>query len=85
MAKFGFMVRKGRKWLKNKAGEYTERVVDPGKWSVSLPHQCDEWEIAGGDYDYVSHEEAVKELRQFIEEAKTALMYLETETEMDEE
>ena len=43
--------------------EYTEY------WTVSLPHQCDEWEIV--PYDF--HGPAVAALEKFIAEAQQAL------------
>jgi len=43
--------------------EYTEY------WTVSLPHQCDEWEIV--PYDF--HAPAVAALEKFIAEAQQAL------------
>lgn len=60
-----------------------------GGYSVSLPHQCDEWEIVGAeiDWDKVTDEEAtddypnlpkskelaVKQMELFIKRAKEAL------------
>lgn len=38
-------------------------------WTVSLPHQCDCWDIAESD----SHERAVALLRAFIDEAQEAM------------
>lgn len=40
-------------------------------WRVSLPHQCDNWDVAYGGYD-----QAVTDLRQFIAEAQAALAAL---------
>ena len=48
-------------------------------WRVFLPHQCDEWDIAGDRYEYVSHAEAVAELRSFVAEANDALTALYAE------
>lgn len=43
-------------------------------WSVSLPHQCDEWDIAAGPNGMcIPHAEAVARLEQFIKEAQEAL------------
>lgn len=39
---------------------------------VSIPHQCDEWEVAWGD-----KQQAAAGLRQFISDAQTALTELE--------
>ena len=51
-----------------------------GGWTVSLPHQCDSWDIAGA-VDWadgaVPHEEAVERLRRFVAEAQNALAHLE--------
>lgn len=52
-------------------------------WSVSLPHQCDSWDIAGDDgYVGVPQEEAVAELESFIAEAQTALAALREHREL---
>lgn len=29
--------------------EFSVRLTDEGGYSVSLPHQCDDWEIVGAD------------------------------------
>ena len=49
-----------------------------GGWSVSLPHQCDRWAIAGDiNYrQYVSHDEALQELRNFGNEIAAAIITL---------
>lgn len=50
-------------------------------WSVSLPHQCDRWEITGEDGG-VSHERAVADLERFIAEAREALEDLKAERQV---
>jgi len=52
-----------------------ERPIPPklDRWSVSLPHQCDDWEIVGGWDGYVEHSEAVSALEDFIAQAQAAL------------
>jgi hypothetical protein len=52
-------------------------------WQVHLPHQCDAWKIAGGDYDGVPHAAAVAALERFIAEAQVALAALRAEREVD--
>ena len=42
-------------------------------YSVSMPHQCDSWRITD---DSVPIAEAIKDLKQFIAEANTALTML---------
>jgi hypothetical protein len=44
------------------------------EWRVYLPHQCDEWDIAGEDYgDRATYEEAEAALSRFVAEAQEAL------------
>jgi hypothetical protein len=46
-------------------------------WTVSLPHQCDRWDIAGDDFNgEVSHAVAVDQLRDFLAEGEAALRAL---------
>lgn len=53
--------------------DYADPTTPEG-WSVTLPHQCDEWSIAGEKYEHPpSHEEAVADLTAFIEQAQEAL------------
>lgn len=58
-------------------GFYVERESDSDdRWSVSLPHQCERWDITGDEdlwYESVPHAEAVKRLEAFIDEARLAL------------
>ena len=52
-------------------------------WSVSLPHQCDSWDIVGEGYcDGLPHAEAVAELERFISEARAALEALRERREV---
>ena len=46
------------------------------KWFVGLPHQCDSWEIAGGNYEDATWKEAVADTELFIAEAQMALQAL---------
>jgi hypothetical protein len=77
---FGFTVRSHseRSDLVSKDGRATSvrRKLDPPHWQVHLPHQCDNWEIIGGDYSGASQAEAVAELERFIAEAQQALVAL---------
>jgi hypothetical protein len=55
---------------------FAVRRFGDDRWSVSLPHQCDSWDIAGEDQwtsEAVSRDEAARSLAQFIEEAQQAL------------
>jgi hypothetical protein len=49
--------------------------AEPPSWTVGLPHQCDEWLIAGSEWGdrSVSQADAVAELERFIAEAQHAL------------
>lgn len=38
-------------------------------WSVELPHQCDQWEVAYAD----THEDAVFQMEKFVTFAQAAL------------
>lgn len=50
---------------------------DRDYWKVSLPHQCDDWSIAGGySTDLTSHADVVAGLERFIAEARAALVAL---------
>lgn len=68
---FEFIVRRG--W------------ADRSKWQVCLPHQCDEWEIAGGGFNEVPHSEAVVILESFIDQAQKALAALKAKKELNED
>lgn len=61
---------------------FTVRRTAEG-WSVSLPHQCDRWDIAGEEYEGVPHARAVAELEQFIAEAQDALVHLKAEQQVE--
>lgn len=47
-------------------------------WRVTLPHQCDAWEITKGERygEPVPHAQALADLRAFIAEAQEALRRL---------
>jgi hypothetical protein len=46
-------------------------------YAVTLPHQCDRWEVTGADQDGLPKGEARACLEQFIAEANDALAVLE--------
>lgn len=46
-------------------------------WGVSLPHQCESWDVGGGrDSSRTTHADVVADLEQFISEAQIALAAL---------
>lgn len=47
--------------------------IETDKWLVNLPHQCDNWDIAGYDSDGVSQERAIEALESFVADAQRAL------------
>lgn len=63
---FGFVVR------------HEQVGDDPAGWKIYLPHQCQEWFIAGEKYgaECAPHAVAVAELERFIAEAQQALAAL---------
>lgn len=64
---FGFMVRQS---------PANDRDDQTG-WAVSLPHQCDRWDIAGEEYHpEPDHAKAVAEMQRFVAEAFAALAAL---------
>ena len=67
---------------------YTDYTYPAGEpyditgWTVGLPHQCDGWDITGGDYSSpATHERAIALLRGFIEQAQAAMEALVDERE----
>lgn len=67
--------------------EYRFKVVhqeayddEPERWRVTLPHQCDAWEITEG-LDGDLHAKAIASLELFITEARAALTDLRAEKE----
>jgi len=52
-----------------------DRDVD-GLWRVYLPHSCDEWIISGFNYNGVPLDEAIRQLKEFLEEGEAALELL---------
>ena len=77
---FGFKVRY----------QWTERYDTDenfGCWHVTLPHQCEDWEIAGwkhlgyGEYGLQTRDEAIASLTQFVAEAQHALEVLKSSPE----
>lgn len=73
---FGFTVQ--RKPIRDDS--QPSRKIGSGWW-VHLPHSCDEWDIAGDEYEGVPREEAVTLLERFIAEAQVALAALRGERE----
>lgn len=82
---FGFSVTKAPIWSDDNPGntwyDKHQKTREMG-WSVYLPHQCDEWDIAGEDGEGVSREEAIDRLTAFIREASEALNLLVEEKEL---
>jgi hypothetical protein len=78
---FGFTVRRYRTytggWQPDGPRQPVEvHLTEPPVWTVSLPHQCDAWVIAGKEWDSdpdVSQTEAIAALERFIAEAQHAL------------
>lgn len=56
-------------------------VIEPrdnDTWRVYLPHQCDDWDIAGEDFDGGEpRQDAIDALQLFINEAAIALGHLQ--------
>jgi hypothetical protein len=77
---FGFVVIRVQEKNPN-TNEYEKGDM----WRVCLPHQCDSWMIAGEQWDGVSHDEAVQQLKGFIAEAEAALKALENKQEQGED
>lgn len=89
MNSFGFTVRKHKKWVSDPRGWEHGKMVEDGTWDVYLPHQCDQWSIAGSDDNYsddgVAQDKAIDELRSFIAEAQAALESLKSGQEFGED
>jgi hypothetical protein len=79
-------------------GYYLRRPVDPPRWKVSLPHQCDRWAIVedwqppdadpqdwGSWLTGAPQAEAVEILERFIAEAQEALAALRAGQEYGKE
>jgi hypothetical protein len=74
---FGFRVQH-----QQASGSPDDPWHEPEGWRVSLPHQCDAWEIAPrDDYGVAPHPDAVAGLEAFIAEAHEALAALRAEKE----
>lgn len=67
---FGFKVYNPTNW----ADEEPQEKRD--EWVVSLPHQCDNWEIVGEYSDGATQDAAIQRLEEFISEAQEALSAL---------
>ena len=79
--KFGFTVEPvGHRYERAPAeegGKLQRLAADPPYWAVYLPHQTDQWGIAGyGRGQGRPHAEAVAQLERFIAEAQQALAAL---------
>lgn len=74
---YGFTVKRERTWNR----DTNEPDVVDGRWLVYLPHQCDDWDIAGEYGGAVSHESAIASLEAFITQAQEALVALREERE----
>lgn len=57
--------------------DFQVKKHEDGRFSVSLPHQCDRWAIVG-DPDFYGAElaTAVDELQKFLDEGSLALAHL---------
>lgn len=77
---FGFTVEREEKYR----FRYTPRQEYTDRWTVYLPHQCDEWAISGDDAysGHVPHEVAVARLEAFIAQAQDALTALKDRREV---
>ncbi len=53
-----------------------ESEFEPAGWCVSLPHQCDRWDIAGDYCHPMPLDDAIAEFERFIAEANEALSAL---------
>lgn len=61
----------------------TQEWIPVDNWTVSLPHQCDNWVIAGEENgDGVPHAEAVRQFEAFIAAAQQALSQLKARQEV---
>lgn len=59
--------------------EFTVRKNYKGNYSVYLPHQCDEWQIVGDEYDgEPDKESAISQMELFIKKANEALEKLQS-------
>lgn len=78
---FGFAVKQDQ--IRHRAEPRGPLLAVPGRtgWAVSLPHQCDRWEITSFGIGGVPHDQAITELEAFIAEAQTALAALRNERE----
>lgn len=82
---YGFRVRRLRYYPDEDCCEEISELppgVDPAliRWSVSLPHQCSDWEIIGSDKrndsEFPVLAEAITRLEEFLAEAQAALAVL---------
>lgn len=77
---FGFYVERERVW-KDDYSDFPGVPVEPPRWYVGLPHQCDSWEIVGDYPAGAPTEEAIELLTAFITEAQQALETLKANQE----
>jgi hypothetical protein len=66
------------------SNEFRVEKTEDGGWRVSLPHQCDRWDIAGDEFRGVPLEDARDELRKFILDATDALQALSQMKEFED-
>ncbi len=64
---------------------WAARDERPDYWTISLPHQCGDWNITGEYEDDPNKDVAVYKLRLFIAEANEALAHLESAPEHSSE
>jgi hypothetical protein len=74
------IVRKHKEWVGTWQDGHMETT---DQWEICLPHQCDEWMIAGGNRDGVSYDEAVAGLEDFIKELQDGLAALKNKEELN--
>lgn len=78
---FGFMVGRAHTLAQRLDGErwltWQElQNLPPEGWTVVLPHQCDQWQIAGVDLGHETLAAAVAAMERFVAEAQSALAAL---------
>lgn len=73
--KFGFTVRRAKDY----------HTKEPAGWNVTLPHQCDSWQIAGDWGNGDEHGKAIAELERFLAEGAEALAALKAGREFGDD
>ena len=64
---------------------WAARDAQPEHWTISLPHQCGDWNITDDLDGAPNRDVAVYKLRLFIAEANRALTHLESVSEHSSE